>query len=601
MRYRADRVEKEFLMFAHIRHALSSSTISLWSVCLMALLPFILPTHQHFISQFYQEWFALLFGVFALYPLLNKINWQNFAIPQVAFMFLGFGLIVLVQSILGILHSTQNGLLLLAYFLSATLIAVLGGYLRRELGWQKLVTALAWAILVGGLLNVAYVLLQLFSTLVVALPFISKNSNLGLMANLSHFANYMALAVASLLYLYAKSHLKLGVFLILLVLMLTVLSITMLTVAWWYLALLTLLAIGLQINAIRERTGSKNKRSLVRVALLMLPLLLVAQYVLPWLAITTPPTVETSAVVTNDWAVRLHLWQESLQLFLRSPWLGIGLGQTHWMSFMTLDAQWSVNLPGAYQNARNIVLQVLSEMGLAGFLMLLAGVVAWVRAFQWKNLDLEAWWLLAVLLLILTSSLIEANLSHAYFLMLTAFLIGAGDEKTKHIRLTHQGVLASRSMLIGLVGLCLFALFNVLVANIKLENAALAHRSKGLSSEYKADIKQGLSWVKSHSLLSAYADVAYAESQAPNHTNVEDKIMINAAALRQMPTQQTAYRHVLFLEFNGEHEQAVAYMQRGVQAYPHQFKAELQTMPLQYWDMYLRTFSEAISTKANRQ
>jgi O-antigen ligase len=369
----------------------------------MVFLPFVVPylawepSRDLFIPQFYREWLTLLLGLLALYPLFNKTHWQPFAIPQVSLMFLGFALIVMVQSMLGLLHSTQYALLVLDYLMAAFLMAVLGGHLRRELGWEKLATTLAWSILVGGLLNAIYVFLQYFSSLVIKLPFITSTANLGLIANVSHLANYVALAIASLLYLYAKSHLKLNVFLFCLVSLLSVLSLTAVTSTWWYLAGLTLLAIVMQINAIRQRTGSTNIRSLVRVALLVLPMFVIVQWMLSWLVNEAPVMATLNATPASDWSVRLHIWHESLLLFLRSPWLGVGFGQTHWMSLMTLDAKWSVNLPGAYQHTRNIVLQVLAEMGVAGFVVLLAGAFGWLRVFQWKKMDLEAWWLLAVL------------------------------------------------------------------------------------------------------------------------------------------------------------------------------------------------------------
>lgn len=591
-------------MFRRIFHDLSSSSASLLIIALMAFLPFVVPFHffnghSGFpLPQFYTEWLALLLGLMSLYPLLNKMHWQSLQIPQIALVFLGLATIVVVQSTLGLLGSIQYTLLVLAYLVVAFFMAVLGGILRRELGWEKLATTIAWSVLAGGLLNTLYVFLQYLSEFVTHIPFITNDSSLGLIANLTHLANYIALAIASLLYLYARQHIKLGVFLAYFVLLLSVLSLTLVSSALWYLLALTLLAIGMQINAIRQRTGSTNMRSLVRVALLLLPLFFVVQWMLPLLDSRAPLLLDANATFASDWSVRLHIWHESLLLFLRSPWLGVGVGQTHWMSYMTLDAQWSVNLPGAYQHARNIVLQVLAEMGVAGFVLLLAGLIAWVRAFQWKQIDLEAWWLLALLLLIGINSLFESNLGYAYFLMLTAFLLGASDEKSKYIRFAPQGIVAGKAILIGVFGLLLFTLVNTLIANIKLENAMSFHHSKATLSQHRADVNQDLGWVKADSLLAPYADIAYAESLGFDQTNIEEMLMINASALRLMPTQQAAYRHVLFLEFNGQHEEAVAYMQRGVQAYPHAFKTELQTMPLQYWDMYLRTFSEAITPKS---
>src|SRR5690606_32076970 len=97
-----------------------------------------------------------------------------------------------------------------------------------------------------------------------------------------------------------------------------------------------------------------------------------------------------------------------------------------WQSFLLLDAHWVHGVSAMHEHAHNIFIHLLAETGIAGALLLLAGVWAWLRGFQWRNITPEGWWLLALLAIIGIHSLLEYPLWYAYFLGPVALLLGVG-------------------------------------------------------------------------------------------------------------------------------------------------------------------------------
>lgn len=189
-------------------------------------------------------------------PLIKKASWQPLQIPQIALIFPGLVAILAMQWMLGMLHSHQYALLVLSYLTWAFFLVVLGSYLRRELGWEKIATTLSWFLLIGGLINAGIVALQYAIQSGLTNSFMPKLNGYGAVSQVNHFADYVALATASLIYLYAKGRFGLKVFAVGLALFLAMLAFSGSRSSWLYLTAFTVLAVGLQVNAMRKRTGS---------------------------------------------------------------------------------------------------------------------------------------------------------------------------------------------------------------------------------------------------------------------------------------------------------------------------------------------------------
>ncbi len=610
-------------MLKQTLRAITSPNVSLRLLGLMFLLPFVSPYHQQPIPSFYAEWVAASLGLVATFALLRKSAWQPLQIPQIAIIFPGLAAILGMQWLLGMLHSTQYALLVLSYLVWGFLLMVLGSYLRRELGWEKLANLLAWCLVVAGLINAGFVLLQYTVRVGVAMPFLPKLSSYGAISQANHFADFSALATASLIYLYAKGRFGFKAFGAILVLFLAMLAFSGSRSAWLYLAAFTVLAIIMQVNAMRQHTGSTSMRSVLRVGLLLLPAFLLIQwliYALPG-ALVTLPTERLLAEVANTGnpSARLQIWYDSWRLFLQSPWLGIGAGAMREQSFLLLDYPTANATKQVFEHAHNLFVHLLAEMGVGALLMVLVGLIAWVRGFKWRELGLETWWLISLLAVLGIHSMLEYPLWYAYFLGIAAVLLGAGDEKfvsfsTAKLTNTanhtsapdllstptltptppqHFTQLAARAVLVLMLALGVANLGTMWVANAKLQTWLPSAMKNAVSAQAQPQFYAALRWVHSNSLLAPYAQLMFASALKLNPSQIEDKLWLSRAAMRFMPLRNLAYQQVLLLKLQGDHAAAVKQLNRSLIAYRGNFTKELEAMPFKYWQDYLDVLSEA--------
>lgn len=587
-------------------HYVTSANASLIFIGLMFLLPFVSLYHHLPIPSFYGEWLAATLGLVAMLPLFQKSNWQPLQVPQIALIFPGLAAIVCMQWMLGMLHSHQYALLILSYLAWAFFLVILGNHLRRELGWEKVVTTLAWFIAIGGVINTGIVGLQYAMQNGLNIPFMPKLAGYGAISQVNHFADYMALATASLVYLYAKRHLSLMWFSVTLALFLSMLSFSGSRSSWLYLGALTILAIAMQISAMKQKDGTPNKRSLLRVCLMLLPAFALAQlaiHFLPGITVTLP-TDRLLAEANNASSVsaRWQIWHESWRMFLQSPWFGIGVGQIRWQSFLLLGTPNAigsgVGTVGMFEHAHNLFLHLLTEMGIGAPLLVIAGVVAWLRGFwlhsvKLRAITLENWWLLAMLAVLGIHSMLEYPLWYAYFLGIAAVLLGAGEEKVTSISLPKLGQTSGRTAFAASMVVGVAVLGSMAVANVKLETWLLRAMRGDITTQEQPQFFEALNWVHANSLLAPYSELMYATALVADPNRLDDKLWISQSAMRFMPMRKIAYRHVLLLKLKGDQAAAVQQLNRTLIGFPGKFTKELEAMPFKYWQDYLDVLSEA--------
>jgi O-antigen ligase len=590
-------------MFDRITNRLLSPGFSLFVIGLMMSLPFIYPRHTLPISSFYGEWLAGTLGLLALLPLLKRNSWQPLEIPQIALVFLGFIALVFIQWSLGMLNSSQYALMAASYLIWAFFLAVLGSHLRRQLGWERLVTVLAWFVLVSGLLNGIFVLLQLIMQNGVAMSFMPKLSGYGAIAQPNHFANHTALALASLFFLYARGHLKLLATLPATLAFLFMFSLSGSRSTWLYLLAFVILALVLRAlvvgqQGLRAQVEQSQSRRLLRMALIALPLFALVQLAVFFLfnqtsleKVSSLPTERLldESVAISGLTIRLHLWQESWQLFMQSPWLGIGLGQIRWETFNTFNQDLAAGMPATFEHAHNLFIHIMTELGVAGLVLLLTGVVAWLRGFSWKHLSFSSWWLLAMLGVIFIHSMLEYPLWYAYFLGMAAFLLGAGEEKTSQVRIAFSG----RALVVTILVLGTVHLGSTLAGNQIIKHWMYVGLKDGVQPEYQEAMFNDLHWVQNKTLFAPYVLVLYAHLLTPDETDLQEKLAITRASLNYMPTRAAAYRYPLLLALNNEPEEAVRQLRNALAVFKGSFTKQLKDLPFQYWQLYVELLQEA--------
>lgn len=591
-------------MLNRIFNAVTATNISLTFIALMFFAPFISMRHEQPITFFYSEWIAGAFGLIAIFPLLLSTYWHSkdnsvkqtpLLIPQISLIFVGLTVILCVQWALGMLHSNQYTLSVLVYYIGAFLLIVLGGYLQRELGLEKLANALAWGLVCAGIVNIGIVVLQLVERTGGFIPFLPKLASYGAISQTNHFANFCALAIASLIYLYAKKRFTLSAFSLLLLCFIVMLSLSGSRSAWLYLMALTALTSFLHIKTANQDKNTALNRNVWRAGLMLLPIFIVVQifiyFVIPDEYVNLPTERLVDGVTAYTPSARLQFWYDSVRIFLQSPWLGVGAGNFFSNTFFLLDAPTAMASKRGFENAHNLFLQLLAEMGIGGFLIVLAGLLTWATAFKWRALNLETWWSVSLLSIIGIHSMLEYPLWLSFFLGIAAVLFGAGDEKIITIGISKYASKLARFGLILVWVLGLIHVSTLLIANIKLENWF-----QKLAYENVNDLSQ-LNWVKYYSLLSANAELMQAMSMNISAMQIDEAISLNQSAMQFNPMRRIVYQHALLLKLQGQDEKAVEQLNRALIAFPGKFETALRNTPLEYKQQFLDLYAEVQQTR----
>jgi Protein glycosylation ligase len=252
----------EFLHSARPRFALGA-------IGLMWILPFLQPYHRFPLTGFYSEWIAFAFGLAAALVLLAKRSWQETTLPVIAIAPIGLIVVLGLQVGLGRVPYPEQALTATLYLLWASLLMLLAHVLKRDLGMKAVATGLAWLLLAAGALDVLIASLQHFQVS-TPLNFVivqkSGSQGYGNIGQPNHFASYIALSLASTMYLYGRRHLRGVLAAACIASFLLVLAVAGSRSPWLYLGTLT--ALGLLLH---HHQRDDDSRRLMKLSLWLIP------------------------------------------------------------------------------------------------------------------------------------------------------------------------------------------------------------------------------------------------------------------------------------------------------------------------------------------
>lgn len=543
---------------------------SLIFLALAWVLPFLQWHHKLPIPSFFSEWLAFGLGLLAALPLLARRYWEPMRIPRSLLFLLGFIGILMAQVLLQRVAYPQQAFVAAMYILWGALMLWLGNQLGRELGLARMAGVLAWALLAGATLSAVLGLIQHFGWPTPLNSIINQKMGGAVMANLgqpNHLANYLALGLASLVYLSGGGQLNRWAALVLGAPLLFVLALTGSRSSWLYLGAFAILA---WVWGRRSSAGP----AMLKAALGMLLTFAVMQWIahIPLMqgATGTITPVERLFELASGVDIRLGLWREAVQMWLAHPFVGAGFGQFALQHFM-LSSEFAISqapdallpspLAGAmYNHSHNLLAQTGAEFGGAGLLLLLAGAGYWLSGSVRQAATLAGWWVAAVLAVLTIHSLLEYPLWYAPFLGIAAILIGAADTHT--LRLQLSGLMRAAFGLMLVLGW--ISLARIADSYSQLEGLFRARQAPPSVQE----IERVLQHVRHESMLTPYSDFAYAAAVTPSRVQIEDQQLLNSAVMRFAPTQAVVYRQALLLALQGEAAAAQVMLKRALAVYP---------------------------------
>jgi O-antigen ligase len=543
---------------------------SLLFLGLMLTVPFLNPIHHYPITSFYEEWWALVFGLLAAVALLFSAP-LRIALPS--FLWLPGVLLatVLLQAVTGMTAGREFVLFHAGYLSWAALLAVLGATLSAQLGQPLFFRALATALLFGALLSATlayaqWLHLQLPWQVLFPVPDGAVMANV---AQANILTSYLWLGIASAILLAEQARL------------------TRLQ------ALICILLLGSAAGLTGSRMALLHGFGLLAAALLLFrreqPAIRIQRLLLLGLALITVVSVwrffpgrGASAmgrlarpVISGD--ARLDLWRDTLTLIRDHPWLGNGIGNFPWrmVEAAARAPQGAATNPGA-EHAHNILLQLAVDFGVPLALAALLFMLVWlVRAYR-MSANRDALWGGSVFIILGIHSMLEYPLWYANYLGLFCLVAGAMDTRTRQVAYPARRPLLPMALTAGVVAL--IPLF--------LDYRALDHATNQRPAQYSlTDWRQRMdtvATVATSSAMGAYAYIALAVLMEPEQKLAAQQSYVCERGMRLWADPVIVTRCAILRDLNGDTRGAQELLALAQRAYrdPVRQSAILATLDL---------------------
>jgi O-antigen ligase len=452
------------------------------------------------------------------------------------------------------------------------LLMMLGRVLREQLGVAAMFMALAAFLLLGAELSALGGILQHYRWHTFLDRVVTSKTGIAIYGNLAqpnHYANYITLGLVSLGLL--RAHLRSWQMLLLTLPLLFVLVLSGSRSSWLYL-------LGMMVLAFLWQRKDKSCKYLLYYSMLLLLGFGLMHWVaqVPWLngASGSVTTMQRMTAGDTNGSIRLYLWHEAWLIFSMFPVLGAGLGQFAWQHFQLGPVLQATNINGLYNNAHNLLMQLAAEMGLAGVLIVSGTLGMWAWQSARAQLTVFHWWGYAVLLVIGIHSMLEYPLWYAYFIGITAILLGALDSSSYRLGLRGLGrVSVGLILLLGLLSLVQFQ-----NGYQRLERAITLRPTSAEDSTYTKRLQEELIAVQGMPLLKPYAELFMNNWAAVSVENIDEKLALNERALKFIPLATLAYRRALLLALSGKPVESQLQIERAIWSYPGNFPEQREEL-----------------------
>jgi hypothetical protein len=270
--------------------------------------------------------------------------------------------------------------------------------------------------------------------------------------------------------------------------------------------------------------------------------------------------------IASGWAPRVAVWKEASQMFASAPFLGVGFGQFAWSHFLQVSGKDPVTVPGLYDHAHNLLLQLLAELGIFAALAAVAAMVVWLRGVLREPASPERWWILAVAAVAGIHSMLEYPLWYAYFLGAASLTVGVADPQRIRLSPNSSPIAMVAPAALATVGWAVC--FWLYLDYSRIEGLSVNLFNAGAGGDRMARIRENLREIEGHSLLQPYVDLGLANVEMLSPERLQEKLKRNSQILQFAPTREIAYRQAVLLAFDGQAKAAQVQLARSASYYP---------------------------------
>lgn len=533
----------------------------------MCVIPFLQPRHFSPIRTFYDEWLAFAFGLAAIGLASIGRRFDAPRVPALSLWLALFALILFFRGFGSFAAYPQLPFLWASYVLFAALMVVLGFDLVTYFGREQVCDVIAAFLLVGALANAIAGILQVTGIPQPIDDFISYLSGKRAIGNVGQanlYANYLALGEASLAYLWVRGKIRGSLALVAGLLLLPAAALAASRSYLVYLGYFLFLG----WIALRRYEGNLGRRICIATIVLA-----IAGSQLQWAApemlkgfgflIERASPSEWTAGVEASTGLRLLVWQLAWELFTAAPWLGVGPGEFPGAGFAHgLPIELSADL--VWTSPHNLLLQLLSEVGLVGTLPVVTGIFLWaIDANNEVQLGKSPsmWWIAACVGVEIIHASLEFPLWYAHFLAIAALLMGIGASG----RFIAHGMLV-RPALVACSMAGIFGLVSTVYDYVRFDLAIAGSAGRSLATQTRAIADRAMLSELRGGLLTPRIELMLFLSLPLDSSNVVEKISMGERVLRIWPSSEVISRQAIFLAIAGRHDAAVALLSRGMKS-----------------------------------
>ncbi len=388
---------------------------------LMLAVPTLLAEHEAPQAVFHSEWTAALGLVVLLVARAFSREASLSLSPALILLWMGLALAAFWPRAWGVTGHGSS----MAYPLYGAILLIAAGFARGTAPGRA-GTSIASGLLLCALVQSIVAACQLFDLelggLVLAKAYAAVYGNVG---QSNHFADLCWLGLAGLLYLFARGHLRLSVFVAVAVWLNLMVAACASRGAWLYTGLFLVYALWLWAR----RHAHEIARQLWPAMTLIAAISITAQFAAS-LGLFEHFGLMSAAgrlAAHESNGQRLHDWHIALQAIAKHPWLGAGPGAFYSLTIEAAIAGPQQVFPMLGENAHNLVLQLGAELGLPLALLVVALGVAWLARNLAATPTPERVFALCGLGVIVLHGMVEYPFWYSYFAIPAGLLWGLGE------------------------------------------------------------------------------------------------------------------------------------------------------------------------------
>ncbi|MCF7529731.1 Wzy polymerase domain-containing protein [Neisseria lisongii] len=402
----------------------------------IAVAPFLSLYRVGPLSSFYLETASLL-GAVCLLLLSAAKGLLNVRLPQTA-----VGLVILAAywwlqaRLMNLTYPGMSDIVVWGFIILAAAQWSLRGWVKRY-GQTEIAAALAWALLIGALLQATVAFMQFkgwanADWLKGIIAYSGRDNINGQLGQRNHLGHYLMWGLLACAYLWSEKRLNPWSGCLLMFALAAVLGLVNSRTILGY-----LIAVGMLLPLWRIWLGKATNRSVIIFALALFAAAL-CQYaagpLLEWLSDTPYETaLERAANSSFEGSARQTEWLKAWLAFKNAPLFGHGWNGYAAAGFElhAQTQQFSNNILNVlFTHSHNLVLQLLAEMGLTGTLLVGATLLAGAFALLRRPCGNASFFALALIAVSLCHSMLEYPLWYFYFLTPFALFFALAPVRT---------------------------------------------------------------------------------------------------------------------------------------------------------------------------